>query len=111
MEDINSYKVFVVGCWMENVNKIVLAIVFGALIIGVAVFVSFGLGGISGEVVKEVKEVVPFVGVYECNSNVYNCGSFGSWEEAQDLFEVCGVGDVHGLDGDGDGVVCEGLKG
>ena len=96
---------------MEQGNKIVLAIVFGALIIGGAIFVSFGLGNITGESVKEVKEIVHFDGEYECNSNVYNCGSFDSQGDAQDLFEVCGgVGnDVHRLDSDGDGVVCESL--
>ena len=49
--------------------------------------------------------------MYECNSNVYNCGSFGSHEEAQDVFAVCGGvdNDVHALDGDGDGVACENL--
>ena len=95
-----------------------MAIIVGALIIGVAVFVSFGMGASASRDNRELKidnrevrEVVVFEGVYECNSNVYNCGSFGSWEEAQNLFEVCGgVGnDVHALDGDDDGVVCEGL--
>ena len=82
------------------------------MIVGVAVFVSFGMDGdISGEVVRESKEVVVFDGEYECNSNVYNCGSFGSREEAQDVFEVCGgvVNDIHSLDGDGDGLACESL--
>ena len=50
---------------MENVDKIVVAIVVGALIVGVAVFVSFGMDGdISGEVGRESKEVVVFDGEY-----------------------------------------------
>jgi len=108
LEYNNFYKGRNVWGLMENVNKIVVAIILGALIIGIAVFVSFGMGNISGEAVKDI---VVFEGVYECNSNVYNCGSFESQEEAQDVFEACGgdENDVHALDGDDDGVVCEGL--
>ncbi len=98
---------------MEQGNKIVLAIIVGALIIGIAIFLSFGLGGgVTGEVVKDVKEVVAFNGDSRCGSNVYNCGSFDSRVDAQGVFDECGgVGnDVHYLDGDKDGVVCEGSK-
>jgi len=51
-------------------------------------------------------------GNYVCSSDFYNCGDFDSHSEAQGVFEVCGGvdGDVHRLDGDGDGVACEGLK-
>ena len=97
---------------MEQGDRVVVAIVFGALIIGVAIFLSFGMnGGLTGEVVKEGKPIVHFGGEYECNSNVYNCGSFDSREDAQDVFDVCGGvdNDVHGLDGDGDGLACEGM--
>ena len=47
-----------------------------------------------------------------CESDVYNCGDFEDQEEAQAVFNLCveqEVGDIHGLDNDGDGVVCEGL--
>ena len=99
---------------MEQGNKIVLAIVVGALIIGVAIFLSFGVSnGVTGEAVREVKEIVSFEGEYECNSNVYNCGSFDSREDAQSVFDVCGGvdNDIHYLDGDKDGIACEGLAG
>lgn len=46
---------------------------------------------------------------YDCSSDVYNCGDFETQEEAQDVFDICGPEDVHRLDSDGDGVVCEGL--
>jgi len=46
---------------------------------------------------------------YDCSSNVYNCGDFTTQEEAQAVFDYCGPEDVHRLDNDGDGVVCESL--
>ena len=48
---------------------------------------------------------------YICSEDYYNCGDFTTQEEAQDVFDECfpDFGDVHGLDNDGDGVVCEGL--
>ena len=71
---------------MEDVNKIMLSIVLGAVIIGIAVFVSFGSdGGVTGGAVREVKESVVFEGKYECNSNVYNCGSFDSRADAVEV--------------------------
>jgi len=47
-----------------------------------------------------------------CLSNAYNCDDFSSQAEAQDVFDKCGGidNDIHGLDKDGDGVVCEGLS-
>ncbi len=47
----------------------------------------------------------------ECDENNLNCGNFKYQEEAQTLFEGCGgmENDVHRLDGDGNGVVCEAL--
>jgi hypothetical protein len=45
----------------------------------------------------------------ECQKEKLNCANFENQEDAQDLFEKCGglENDVHGLDGDNDGVVCE----
>lgn len=50
-------------------------------------------------------------GVYTCDKNTYNCTSFTTQAEAQRVFDVCGGGanDIHKLDSDKDGVVCEGL--
>lgn len=39
-----------------------------------------------------------------------DCSDFGSWREAQDFYEQSGPGDPHGLDGDNDGIACEGLR-
>lgn len=38
-----------------------------------------------------------------------DCSEFRTQEEAQALFETSGPGDPHGLDGDGNGLACEGL--
>lgn len=47
----------------------------------------------------------------ECQKEKLNCANFTYQEDAQDLFEKCGglENDVHGLDGDNDGLVCEHL--
>ena len=45
-----------------------------------------------------------------CNSDSYMCDDFGSWLEAQTCHDYCqsqGKGDIHRLDGDNDGTVCE----
>lgn len=47
----------------------------------------------------------------ECQKEKLNCSNFEYQEDAQDLFEKCGglENDVHGLDRDKDGIVCEHL--
>ena len=48
---------------------------------------------------------------YVCTENTYNCTDFKTHAEAQNVYESCGgIGnDVHGLDGNDDGVACETL--
>ena len=48
---------------------------------------------------------------YECSRNVYNCADFKTQAEAQAAFDACGgsANDIHKLDADGDGKVCESL--
>jgi len=48
---------------------------------------------------------------YVCETNYYNCGDFVTHEEAKIVFDYCGGvnNDVHYLDGDFDGIPCEGL--
>lgn len=50
-------------------------------------------------------------GNYDCSRNAYNCSSFKTQAEAQHVFELCGgdKNDIHKLDRDGDGRVCESL--
>ena len=54
--------------------------------------------------------------IYDCSANIYNCSSFKTQAEAQYVFELCGLSgqggdgnDVHKLDSDTDGRVCESL--
>lgn len=52
------------------------------------------------------------VAVCDCSGNIYNCANFSTHSAAQACFAYCWqtVGrDVHGLDGDGDGIACESL--
>ena len=51
----------------------------------------------------------PASGSYDCSKNAYNCSSFKTQAEAQYVFELCGgdKNDIHKLDRDGDGKVCE----
>lgn len=53
----------------------------------------------------------PVDGNYECSRNAYNCSSFSSQTQAQSAFDSCGGSgnDIHKLDADGDGKVCESL--
>ncbi|OGG57465.1 hypothetical protein A2853_03850 [Candidatus Kaiserbacteria bacterium RIFCSPHIGHO2_01_FULL_55_17] len=50
-------------------------------------------------------------GTYECSKNTYNCSDFTAQAEAQAVFNSCGgsANDIHKLDADGDGEVCESL--
>ncbi len=46
-----------------------------------------------------------------CDTDIYSCDDFADREQASALFAACGgsAHDIHGLDGDGDGEVCEEL--
>ena len=49
----------------------------------------------------------------DCSGNVYNCSDFKTQAQAQECFDHCWRlkgRDVHKLDRDGDGRVCEGLR-
>lgn len=48
---------------------------------------------------------------YVCTQNTYNCTDFQTHTEAQNVYESCGGinNDIHGLDGNDDGVACETL--
>ena len=51
--------------------------------------------------------------VCDCSANLYNCGDFENQNTAQECFDFCMTDrgrDIHGLDNDGDEIVCEGLK-
>ena len=47
-----------------------------------------------------------------CDYDAHNCGDFELQVQAQAVYDICvdqGAGDVHRLDSDGDGEVCESL--
>ena len=50
-------------------------------------------------------------GQYICSRNAYNCTDFTTRAQAQAAYDVCGgkANDVHKLDADLDGIVCESL--
>lgn len=83
---------------MNRALIITLAIIILA-IAGILLFLA-----LSGE-----KEGDELNNTYDCSSDVYNCGDFTTQAEAQAVFDYCGSEDVHGLDNDGDGEVCESL--
>jgi micrococcal nuclease len=60
---------------------------------------------------QEVEDDQPTDQTYNCSENVYNCGDFATRAEAQAVFDYCGgiSNDIHRLDSDGDGIVCENL--
>lgn len=57
------------------------------------------------------KQTAPASGEHTCSTNTYNCSHFKTQAEAQAVFEQCGGvdNDVHRLDGNKDGSVCESL--
>ncbi len=83
--------------WILGILIILILIVAGYLFLG---------SGNRGE--AAIRIVVGPV----CESDTFNCDDFTTQEEAQDVFDECfpDFGDVHGLDGDGNGVVCESLS-
>jgi len=70
------------------------------IVIGVFVFFIF---------ISDEKEVTGETG-FNCESNTYNCDDFLTQSEAQEVYEECGIGDIHQLDRDGNGLACESLS-
>lgn len=94
----------------RNTIKIAIIILI-ILIAGLVVFLAFnsyfkkGIALPSDDATREEIDRL----FTECSEDTYNCGDFTTQAEAQNVFDVCGPEDVHGLDNDGDGVVCESL--
>ena len=63
------------------------------------------------EVLKTGGEAANTSGNWNCSTNTYNCTDFTTQSEAQNVFVTCGgrTNDVHRLDSDKDGRVCESL--
>jgi len=68
-------------------------------------------GSVSESLITKTENGTWLIG--ECEKKVnFNCDNFEYQEEAQTLFNECGglENDIHGLDRDKDGIVCEALK-
>jgi len=65
-------------------------------------------GSIKESMITKTENGTWLIGECEKKEN-FNCDNFAYQEEAQTLFEECGgvENDVHGLDRDNDGIVCE----
>ena len=68
-------------------------------------------GSKSSNLPTGLRQESTIIGGINCVSNIYNCSDFKTQAEAQGVFERCGgtSKDVHKLDLDGDGRVCETL--
>lgn len=73
------------------------SVIVGCIIIGTILAVLFVFTGTSNN------------SNFDCSYNKYDCTDFDTHAEAQELFEACGgtSNDIHYLDGDKDGLVCE----
>jgi len=88
-------------------GTIIIILIIAILIISAIIFLIIFKEKDKGEVLNNETEISG-----ECSSNTYNCDDFDTQQEAQEMFELCGGlegNDIHGLDNDGDGVVCESL--
>lgn len=88
---------------MTNRPLIITIIIIILAIAGILIFLA-----LSGEKEGETLDSPPYIGT-NCSSDVYNCGDFTTQAQAQAVFDYCGPEDVHNLDNDGDGEVCESL--
>ena len=83
-------------------NKIlIIAIIIGVVLIAVSLWIILPVGDSEEDSVNEI---------CSCDLDL-DCGDFVTQEDAQACFEYCGgmENDVHDLDRNNDGVVCESL--
>lgn len=73
-----------------------------------------GSGGSSGGGSGSAPQpTAPSGAVCACHADTYNCGDFSTQAQAQACYNYCvslGRGDIHRLDGDGNGRACESLR-
>jgi hypothetical protein len=77
----------------------------------ILIFIAYYLIMNSDRAIEKAKE--EFKNGFDCSSDSLNCNNFGSQKGAQSAYDYCMERegkDIHNLDNDGDGVVCEGLK-
>lgn len=69
-------------------------------------------GTLTPTITPTLRPTLTLAPICECYADLYNCSDFDTQAEAQACFDYCvslGFGDVHGLDGDTDGIACESL--
>jgi len=105
----------------ETLILILVLAIIGVIVLGILLIIKFkfkvgkdiGKDYDSG-IEEEIQEL--FNTHDNCLDDVYNCDDFATQQEAQDTFELCGgtsdsdSSDLHGLDGDGNGIACESLS-
>lgn len=92
---------------MKSKTKTIIIIISIIVILAIIGFVLFLLFRPSSEMVIPTDNFR-----WGCDPNEYNCDDFETQKQAQAVFESCGGRghDIHGLDRDGNGIACEGLK-
>ncbi|MCK5624765.1 excalibur calcium-binding domain-containing protein [Candidatus Pacearchaeota archaeon] len=96
---------------MKRETLIIILALLVLVTIGLIVFLIFQFKGEKSSVEEGVLDDQENT-LDNCESNIYNCGDFETQEQAQEMFDLCFEEtneDVHGLDHDDDGVVCESL--
>lgn len=91
--------------------------ILAAIIIVVIAIVAFFAWGIyKGVTPDDTSPNTQFCGEFpceqlNCEEDTYNCDDFETRQKAQNIFDSCGgtENDIHRLDNDGDGIVCESL--
>ena len=93
-----------------NRSIIITIIILVLIIAGILIFLSFKKGEPTTALDDTTREEIDLL-FTECGVDTYNCADFETQAEAQETYDYCNpiAGDVHRLDSDGDGVVCEGL--
>jgi hypothetical protein len=115
-------KIPKLGALANSSNKGVLKYVFGAALVLLAG--AFGLEAtntdwdlgkiMSGSSMEDAKIKRDANGNFlleSCKSDIYNCSSFKTQKDAQEVLDKCGGAgyDINRLDGDKDGIACEDL--
>jgi len=98
---------------MKRATLIIILILLILGVIAGSILIIFQLTtekGINEDLDSEIENQIE--GLFNCDEDTYNCGDFDTQEQAQETFELCGGtdNDIHGLDNDGDGFVCESLS-
>ena len=95
---------------------VIILIVGGYLLVKFLISKSFvpgSAGDLNNDEVNKINNLFNSTNNSVCNSDRFNCEDFDVQTKAQTVFDYClkeGFGDVHQLDNDGDGWVCEGLR-